>query len=131
MTVHCWKSCRRCIVKYFGNNIKHSRSLLTSHQCRNRNWFYICLNYCKDNLDCNLFPVFSIYFGVVSGLLRYACSIAKSCFCSHALLVNLPFMLTGLCPSIFQVGSIIELRRSYQAYNVMPSLSKALRRYGV
>lgn len=31
----------------------------------------------------------------------------------------------------FQVGSIIELRRSYQAYNVMPSLSKALNRYGV
>jgi len=30
-----------------------------------------------------------------------------------------------------QVGSIIELRRSYQAYNVMPSLSKVLRRYGV
>ncbi|KAM4074211.1 hypothetical protein ACJW30_10G078000 [Castanea mollissima] len=29
------------------------------------------------------------------------------------------------------VGSIIELRRSYQAYNVMPTLSKALRRYGV
>ncbi|RDX84903.1 Preprotein translocase subunit SCY2, chloroplastic, partial [Mucuna pruriens] len=28
------------------------------------------------------------------------------------------------------VGSIIELRRSYQAYNVMPSLSNALRRYG-
>lgn len=33
--------------------------------------------------------------------------------------------------SFVQVGSIIELRRSYQAYNVMPSLSKALRRYGV
>lgn len=30
-----------------------------------------------------------------------------------------------------QVGSIIELRRSYHAYNVMPSLSKALKRYGV
>ncbi|GJN14289.1 hypothetical protein PR202_gb01092 [Eleusine coracana subsp. coracana] len=29
-----------------------------------------------------------------------------------------------------QVGSIIELRRSYQAYNVMPALSKVLRRYG-
>ena len=32
---------------------------------------------------------------------------------------------------LVQVGSIIDLRRSYQAYNVMPSLSKALRRYGV
>ena len=32
---------------------------------------------------------------------------------------------------LVQVGSIIELRRSYQAYNVMPGLSKALRRYGV
>jgi len=31
----------------------------------------------------------------------------------------------------FQVGSIIELRRSYQAYNVMPGLSNALKRYGV
>ncbi|PNT71321.1 hypothetical protein BRADI_2g26310v3 [Brachypodium distachyon] len=28
------------------------------------------------------------------------------------------------------VGSIIELRRSYQAYNVMPALSKVLKRYG-
>uniref|UniRef100_A0A0D3B4E7 Preprotein translocase subunit SCY2, chloroplastic n=1 Tax=Brassica oleracea var. oleracea TaxID=109376 RepID=A0A0D3B4E7_BRAOL len=32
---------------------------------------------------------------------------------------------------IASVGSIIELRRSYHAYNVMPSLSKALKRYGV
>ncbi|TVU19282.1 hypothetical protein EJB05_35421, partial [Eragrostis curvula] len=32
-------------------------------------------------------------------------------------------------PYIF-VGSIIELRRSYQAYNVMPALSKVLKRYG-
>ncbi|CAF1699700.1 unnamed protein product [Brassica oleracea] len=32
---------------------------------------------------------------------------------------------------VLQVGSIIELRRSYHAYNVMPSLSKALKRYGV
>lgn len=33
--------------------------------------------------------------------------------------------------ALAQVGSIIELRRSYIAYNVMPALSKALRRYGV
>ncbi|XP_010038099.2 preprotein translocase subunit SCY2, chloroplastic [Eucalyptus grandis] len=37
----------------------------------------------------------------------------------------------GLTSVLIIVGSIIELRRSYQAYNVMPSLSKALRRYGV
>lgn len=37
----------------------------------------------------------------------------------------------GFTSILIIVGSIIELRRSYQAYNVMPSLSKALRRYGV
>ncbi|CAK7346608.1 unnamed protein product [Dovyalis caffra] len=37
----------------------------------------------------------------------------------------------GFAIGFTSVGSIIELRRSYQAYNVMPSLSKALRRYGV
>lgn len=37
----------------------------------------------------------------------------------------------GLTSVLIIVGSIIELGRSYQAYNVMPSLSKALRRYGV
>ncbi|XP_011026183.1 PREDICTED: preprotein translocase subunit SCY2, chloroplastic isoform X1 [Populus euphratica] len=37
----------------------------------------------------------------------------------------------GFTSVLIIVGSIIELRRSYQAYNVMPSLSKALRRYGV
>ncbi|AQK85725.1 Preprotein translocase subunit SCY2 chloroplastic [Zea mays] len=41
----------------------------------------------------------------------------------------------GRCPVSLKkvhhiVGSIIELRRSYQAYNVMPALSKVLRRYG-
>ena len=29
------------------------------------------------------------------------------------------------------VGSIIKLRRSYQDYNVMPTLSKVLKQYGV
>ncbi|XP_039042944.1 preprotein translocase subunit SCY2, chloroplastic-like [Hibiscus syriacus] len=33
----------------------------------------------------------------------------------------------GFTSILIIVGSIIELRRSYQAYNVMPSLSKALR----
>ncbi|KAJ0669656.1 putative SecY/SEC61-alpha family, SecY domain superfamily protein [Helianthus annuus] len=37
----------------------------------------------------------------------------------------------GFTSVLIFVGSIIELRRSYQAYNVMPSLSKALKRYGV
>ncbi|KAF5188596.1 translocase subunit SecY [Thalictrum thalictroides] len=37
----------------------------------------------------------------------------------------------GFTSVLIIVGSIIELRRSYQAYNVMPTLSKALRRYGV
>ncbi|XP_010938784.1 preprotein translocase subunit SCY2, chloroplastic [Elaeis guineensis] len=36
----------------------------------------------------------------------------------------------GFTSVLIIVGSIIELRRSYQAYNVMPSLSKVLRRYG-
>ncbi|KAG8389358.1 hypothetical protein BUALT_Bualt02G0221000 [Buddleja alternifolia] len=37
----------------------------------------------------------------------------------------------GFTSILIIVGSIIELRRSYQAYNVMPSLSKALRKYGL
>uniref|UniRef100_M4E246 Preprotein translocase subunit SCY2, chloroplastic n=1 Tax=Brassica campestris TaxID=3711 RepID=M4E246_BRACM len=37
----------------------------------------------------------------------------------------------GFTSVLIIVGSIIELRRSYHAYNVMPSLSKALKRYGV
>ncbi|XP_057780623.1 preprotein translocase subunit SCY2, chloroplastic [Salvia miltiorrhiza] len=36
----------------------------------------------------------------------------------------------GFTSILIIVGSIIELRRSYQAYNVMPSLAKALQRYG-
>ncbi|GMH26028.1 hypothetical protein Nepgr_027871 [Nepenthes gracilis] len=37
----------------------------------------------------------------------------------------------GFTSVLIIVGSIIELRRSYQAYNMMPMLSKALKRYGV
>ncbi|KAA0057302.1 preprotein translocase subunit SCY2 [Cucumis melo var. makuwa] len=44
--------------------------------------------------------------------------------------VNAGFAI-GFTSVLIIVGSIIELRRSYQAYNVMPSLSNALRRYGV
>ncbi|TQD99317.1 hypothetical protein C1H46_015106 [Malus baccata] len=43
--------------------------------------------------------------------------------------INAGFAI-GLTSVLIIVGSIIELRRSYQAYNVMPSLSKALSRYG-
>ncbi|XP_023553756.1 preprotein translocase subunit SCY2, chloroplastic [Cucurbita pepo subsp. pepo] len=44
--------------------------------------------------------------------------------------INAGFAI-GFTSVLIIVGSIIELRRSYQAYNVMPSLSNALRRYGV
>lgn len=37
----------------------------------------------------------------------------------------------GFTSVLIIVGSIIDLRRSYQAYNVMPTLSKVLRRYGL
>ncbi|XP_058211392.1 preprotein translocase subunit SCY2, chloroplastic isoform X2 [Rhododendron vialii] len=37
----------------------------------------------------------------------------------------------GFTSVLIIVGSIIELRRSYQAYNVTPSLRKVLKRYGV
>ncbi|XP_031501245.1 preprotein translocase subunit SCY2, chloroplastic [Nymphaea colorata] len=37
----------------------------------------------------------------------------------------------GFTSVLIIVGSIIELRRSYQAYNVMPSLNEVLKRYGV
>ncbi|KAF3944303.1 hypothetical protein CMV_029215 [Castanea mollissima] len=41
--------------------------------------------------------------------------------------INAGFAI-GFTSVLIIVGSIIELRRSYQAYNVMPTLSKALRR---
>ncbi|BBH10305.1 SecY protein transport family protein, partial [Prunus dulcis] len=44
--------------------------------------------------------------------------------------INAGFAI-GLTSVLIIVGSIIELRRSYQAYNVMPSLSKALSRAGI
>ncbi|XP_074319281.1 preprotein translocase subunit SCY2, chloroplastic [Silene latifolia] len=37
----------------------------------------------------------------------------------------------GFTSILIIVGSIIDLRRSYQAYNVMPTLTKVLRRYGL
>ncbi|KAL1321305.1 hypothetical protein AAHE18_14G119000 [Arachis hypogaea] len=44
--------------------------------------------------------------------------------------INAGFAI-GFTSVLIIVGSLIELRRSYQAYNVMPSLSNALKRYGV
>ncbi|CAH1447415.1 unnamed protein product [Lactuca virosa] len=40
-------------------------------------------------------------------------------------------LLLSFTSVLIIVGSIIELKRSYEAYNVMPSLTKALKRYGV
>ncbi|KAL6502852.1 Preprotein translocase subunit scy2, chloroplastic [Orobanche hederae] len=48
----------------------------------------------------------------------------------HLRRINEGFSI-GFTSVLIIVGSIIELRRSYQAYNVMPSLSKALRHYGL
>jgi hypothetical protein len=53
--------------------------------------------------------------------------IAALCF--H-LLMGVKVLILDCIIMIIQVGSIIELRRSYQAYNVMPALSKVLKRYG-
>ncbi|XP_078444976.1 secY protein transport family protein isoform X2 [Wolffia australiana] len=47
----------------------------------------------------------------------------------HLRKINQGFSI-GFTSVLIIVGSIIELRRSYQAYNVMPSLNKILRRYG-
>ncbi|CAA7398493.1 unnamed protein product [Spirodela intermedia] len=48
----------------------------------------------------------------------------------HLRKINQGFSV-GFTSVLIIVGSIIELRRSYQAYNVMPSLNQILRRYGV
>ena len=48
----------------------------------------------------------------------------------HLRRINAGFAI-GFTSVLIIVGSLIELRRSYQAYNVMPSLSNALKRYGV
>ncbi|KAL6527643.1 Preprotein translocase subunit scy2, chloroplastic [Orobanche minor] len=48
----------------------------------------------------------------------------------HLRRINEGFSI-GFTSVLIIVGSIIELRRSYQAYNVMPTLSKALRHYGL
>ncbi|KAL5155061.1 Preprotein translocase subunit SCY2, chloroplastic [Glycine soja] len=68
-------------------------------------------------------------------------TISESGFGQGSSLIICVGILTGYMETLYKmltqlsvaclVGSIIELRRSYQAYNVMPSLSNALRRYGV
>ncbi|PWA49226.1 SecY subunit domain-containing protein [Artemisia annua] len=55
----------------------------------------------------------------------------SSTILDHYLRKNNEGFSIGFTSVLIIVGSIIELRRSYQAYNVMPSLSKALKRYGV
>ncbi|CAO2833315.1 unnamed protein product [Amaranthus hypochondriacus] len=49
---------------------------------------------------------------------------------NHLRRINESFAI-GFTSILIIVGSIIDLRRSYQAYNVMPTLSKVLRRYGL
>lgn len=64
------------------------------------------------------------------GLLLSTLATTSSILDHYLRSINLGFSISFTSVLII-VGSIIELRRSYQAYNVMPSLSKALKRYGV
>ncbi|XP_061341336.1 preprotein translocase subunit SCY2, chloroplastic [Gastrolobium bilobum] len=64
------------------------------------------------------------------GLLLSVLAITSSVLDHYLRRINAGFAI-GFTSVLIIVGSIIELRRSYQAYNVMPSLSNALRRYGV
>ncbi|KAL1825933.1 hypothetical protein ACET3Z_012711 [Daucus carota] len=64
------------------------------------------------------------------GLLLATLATTSSILDHYLRSINLGFSISFTSVLII-VGSIIELRRSYQAYNVMPSLSKALKRYGV
>ncbi|KAL1830818.1 hypothetical protein ACET3Z_000469 [Daucus carota] len=73
--------------------------------------------------------VFNI-FDIVRGLLLATLATTSSILDHYLRSINLGFSISFTSVLII-VGSIIELRRSYQAYNVMPSLSKALKRYGV
>ncbi|QCD97641.1 preprotein translocase subunit SCY2, chloroplastic [Vigna unguiculata] len=64
------------------------------------------------------------------GLLLSVLATTSSVLDHYLRRVNAGFAI-GFTSVLIIVCSIIELRRSYQAYNVMPSLSNALRRYGV
>ncbi|KAL8143630.1 hypothetical protein V2J09_016662 [Rumex salicifolius] len=63
------------------------------------------------------------------GLLLSVLATSSSILDRHLRSINESYAI-GFTSILIIVGSIIELRRSYQAYNVMPSLSKALKRYG-
>ncbi|KAK7336743.1 hypothetical protein VNO77_17289 [Canavalia gladiata] len=62
------------------------------------------------------------------GLLLSVLATTSSVLDHYLRRINAGFAI-GFTSVLIIVGSIIELRRSYQAYNVMPSLSNALRRY--
>ncbi|XP_059438397.1 preprotein translocase subunit SCY2, chloroplastic isoform X2 [Corylus avellana] len=64
------------------------------------------------------------------GLLLSALATTSTILDHYLRRINAGFAI-GFTSVLIIVGSIIELRRSYQAYNVMPTLSKALRRFGV
>ena len=94
------------------------------------NWYYSLISiwllvqlYCfTNNLDGLDENIYYLTKNVQSCWMLWSVQLLDVC-CNSCLL--------GCDHCFVQVGSIIELRRSYQAYNVMPSLSKALRRYGV
>ncbi|KAF5462616.1 hypothetical protein F2P56_018606 [Juglans regia] len=64
------------------------------------------------------------------GLLLSALATTSTILDHYLRHINAGFAI-GFTSVLIIVGSIIELRRSYQAYNVMPTLSKALSRYGL
>lgn len=64
------------------------------------------------------------------GLLLTILATSSSILDHHLRHINESFSI-GFTSVLLIVGSIIDLRRSYQAYNVMPMLSRVLRRYGV
>ena len=64
------------------------------------------------------------------GLLLSVLATTSTILDHHLRRINAGFAI-GFTSVLIIVGSLIELRRSYQAYNVMPSLSNALKRYGV
>lgn len=64
------------------------------------------------------------------GMLLSILATGSSILDHHLRRINESYAI-GFTSVLIIVGSIIDLRRSYQAYNVMPALSKVLRRYGL
>ncbi|XP_021721565.1 preprotein translocase subunit SCY2, chloroplastic-like [Chenopodium quinoa] len=64
------------------------------------------------------------------GMLLSILATGSSILDHHLRRINESYAI-GFTSVLIIVGSIIDLRRSYQAYNVMPTLSKVLRRYGL